>query len=144
MRPRMIVTTLLLACGGAAMGCAAPSTDGSAMTAAQSLRVDPELTAYIASIRAVDNHTHANTIAPGDSESDALPLEVISPFEVPVRLNPEKNPDWLNAYKALYNYPHQDMNDAHVNELRGLMQGVAKQHGEKFPSWVLDRIGTEV
>jgi predicted TIM-barrel fold metal-dependent hydrolase len=137
MRLHAIVTFLLLACGGAEIGCS-PSPHGDAAATA-----DPEITAFIGKIRAVDNHSHANSVAPGDSDQDALPLEVISPFEVPVQLRPD-NPDWLAAYKALYKYPHADMSDAHMNELRGAMQGVAKKQGEKFPAWVLDQVGTEV
>jgi predicted TIM-barrel fold metal-dependent hydrolase len=137
MGPHTIVTFLLLACGGAEMGCS-PSPHGDAAATA-----DPEITALIGKIRAVDNHSHANSVAPGDSDQDALPLEVIFPFEVPVPLRPD-NPDWLAACKALYKYPHADMSDAHMNELRGTMQGIAKEQGDKFPAWVLDQVGTEV
>jgi hypothetical protein len=94
MRPRTIVTFLLLACGGE-VGCS-PSPHGAAAVTA-----DAEITAFIGKIRAVDNHSHANSVVPGDSDQDALPLEVIFPFEVPVQLRPD-NPDWLAAYKALY------------------------------------------
>jgi len=137
MRPHTIVTFLLLACGGTEMGCSPSPHDDAAATA------DPEIIAFIARIRAVDNHSHANSVAPGDSDQDALPLEVIFPFEVPVQLRPD-NPDWLAAYKALYKYPHTDMSDQHMNELRAAIQGIAKEQGEKFPAWVLDQVGTEV
>jgi hypothetical protein len=90
----------------------------------------------------VDNHTHVNTVAPGDSESDALPLDLLLPFPMPARLGPN-NPDWLAAYRALYDYPHSDLSEAHLTELRGTMQKVSRDHGDKFPEWVLDRIGTE-
>jgi hypothetical protein len=142
MRPNTIVTAVLLACGAAATACTHSTHGGAAVTFTQSL-VDSELTAFIGKIRAVDNHTHANTIVPGDSESDALPLEVLLPFEIPVRLRPD-NPDWLAAYRALYKYPYPDLSDAHMNELRGTMQRVAREQGDKFPEWVLDQIGTEV
>jgi uncharacterized protein len=137
MRARTTLTLLLLACSGAEMGCG-PSPRGDAAATA-----DPEITAFVGKIRAVDNHSHANSVAPGDSDQDALPLEVISPFEVPVQLRPD-NPDWLAAYKTLYKYPHADMSDAHMNELRGTMLRIAKEQGEKFPAWVLDQVGTEV
>ena len=121
------------------LGC----TDGGhAVTSAQPA-VDSALTEFIEKIRAVDNHAHVNSVAPADSESDALPLEVLLPFEIPVRLRPG-NPDWLVAYKALYKYPYADLRDAHMNELRGTMQGVAKEQGDKFPEWVLEQIGTDV
>jgi len=136
------IATFLLACGGAVLACT-PSPHGDAAATSAPSGADPEITAFIGKIRAVDNHSHANSIAPGDSDQDALPLEVIFPFEVPVLLRPD-NPDWLAAYKALYKYPHADMSDAHLNELRGAMQRIAREQGEKFPAWVLDEVGTEV
>jgi hypothetical protein len=36
------------------------------------------------------------------------------------------------------------MSDAHMNELRSTMQGIAKEQGNNFPTWVLDQVGTEV
>src|SRR5262245_48591582 len=137
MRPHTILTFLLLACGLAEFGCSASSRPDAAAIA------DPAITAFVGKIRAVDNHSHANSVDPDDSDQDALPLEVIFPFEVPVQLRPD-NPEWLAAYKALYKYPHPDMSEAHMNELRGAMQGIVKAQGEKFPTWVLDQIGTEV
>jgi hypothetical protein len=141
MKPHTIAT-LLLACGGAVLACTPSPSGDTAVTSAQS-GADPKITALIGKIRAVDNHSHANSVAPADSDQDALPLEAILPFEVPVQLRPE-NPDWLAAYKALYKYPHADMSDAHMNELRGAMQGIAKEQGDQFPTWVLDQVGTEV
>src|SRR5215813_9232395 len=137
MRPHTILTLLLLTCGGVELGCSGSPRSNAAATA------DPEITAFIGQIRAVDNHSHANSVASADSDQDALPLEVIAPFEVPVQLRPD-NPDWLAAYKALYRYPHADLSDEHMSELRGAMQAVAMEQGNKFPAWVLDQIGTEV
>ena len=137
MRARTTLTLLLLACSSAEVSCGPPPYGDAAPTA------DPEITAFVGKIRAVDNHSHANSVAPADSDQDALPLEVISPFEVPVQLRPN-NPDWLAAFKALYKYPHADLSDAHMNELRGVMQRIAREQGEKFPAWVLDQIGTDV
>ncbi len=103
---------------------------------------DPQITALIDRIRAVDNHGHANSVAPGDSDFDALPLDGI-PFEAPVAIRPD-NPVWLAAYRALYQYPHGDLSPAHLTDLRTTMQGVARKQGEGFPTWVLDQVGTEV
>jgi hypothetical protein len=128
--------TLVLYCA-VALACASLPT----VTAAQS-RADPALTAFIARIRAVDNHSHANSVAPGDSDADALALDGI-PFELPVPLRPG-NPAWLAAYKALYKYPYADLSDAHMKDLRASMQGVSKREGNNFPTWILDQVGTEV
>lgn len=105
-------------------------------------KVDPGIAAFIARLRTVDNHSHANSIAAGDSDADALALDGV-PFALPVTLRPE-SPAWLAAYKALYKYPHSDLNEAHMKELRATMQGVAKREGNNFPTWVLDQAGTEV
>ena len=105
--------------------------------------VDSSLAAFITTIRAVDNHTHANTVVPGDSEADALPLDGLPSFPLPARLRPQ-NPEWLAAYRALYGYAYADLSEPHLAELRATMQRVAREQGPHFPEWVLDRIGTEV
>src|SRR6266542_4218032 len=135
------VAMFVISCGSAVLACASAGRSTTAITSAQS-RADPEITAFIGKIRAVDNHTHANSVAPGDSDADALALDGI-PFELPVPLRPD-NPDWLAAYQTLYKYPHTDLSDAHMKDLRTLMQRVLKQQGDKFPAWVLDQVGTEV
>jgi len=112
-----------------------------AVTFAQS-RADPAITAYIDKIRAVDNHSHANSVAPADSDFDALALDGI-PFELPVPLR-QDSPMWLAAYKALYKYPNDDLTDAHMKVLRTTMQALVKKQGEAFPTWVLNQVGDEV
>jgi hypothetical protein len=115
---------------------------GTSVTRAQS-PVDTSLAAFIATIRAVDNHTYVNTIVRGDSEYDALPLEGLPPFPNPVRLRPD-NPEWLDAYRALYGFAYSDLSEPHLAELRGTMQRIARERGAGFPEWVLDQVGTEV
>lgn len=105
--------------------------------------VDSSLAAFIATVRAVDNHTHVNTVVPRDSESDALPLDGLPPFALPVRLSPD-NPELVEGYRTLYDYRYADLSEPHVAELRASMQRVAREQGERFPEWVLDRIGVEV
>ena len=130
MKPHPIVTVLLLICAFPALAGAQSS-------------VDPALGAFIAKIRTVDNHTHVNTIAPDDSEYDALPLEPLLPFPLPARLGPD-NPDWLAADRALYGYRHSDRSEAHLTELREKKARIAREQAARFPEWVLERVGTEV
>jgi len=131
------VAMLVLSLGNAVLLCASLPTISSAQS-----RADPSLTAYIGKIRAVDNHSHANSVAPADSDFDALALDGI-PFELPVPLRPD-SPTWLAAYKALYKYPYDDLTDAHMKDLRATMQSIAKKEGDAFPTWVLDQVGDEV
>ena len=116
---------------------------GTAAPAYGQAPVDSALSAFIANIRAVDNHTHVNTVVPVDSESDALPLDGLPPFSLPDRLRPD-SPAWIAAYRAMYGYAYDDLTDAHMTQLRATMKGVARDQGDRFPEWVLDRIGTEV
>jgi predicted TIM-barrel fold metal-dependent hydrolase len=130
-----LVVTLVVA------GCSAPP--GSGGDALRSSAADSQLAAFIARIRAVDNHTHVNSVTPGDSDYDALPLDPLAPFELPVRVRNE-SPIWPPALKALYGYPHGDLSEAHAAELRPSVKRTMDAQGDKFPAWALDRIGTEV
>ena len=105
--------------------------------------VDPALATFIATIKAVDNHSHVNSTTPGDADFDALPLDGLPAFTLPTRARPQ-NPEWLAGYKALYGYAHDDLSEAHLSELRATMKQVAKEQADRFPEWVLDKIGTEV
>ena len=107
---------------------------------------DTQLVAAIAKIKAIDNHAHPlRYVATGekpDDEFDALPLDAIGPIPLPVRLNPG-NLEFINAWRDLYGYKHEDMSEAHVRELLQTKQHVALEQGEKFPAWALDQLGIE-
>jgi uncharacterized protein len=103
---------------------------------------DGDLAQFIAGLRAVDNHSHANSLAPADSDADALPLDGIA-AELPATLRPD-HPQWLTAYRALYEYQYNNLRAEHLPELRATMQRVAKAQGDSFPIWVLDRAGIDV
>src|SRR5690242_5949680 len=107
--------------------------------------VDSAFAAFIATIRAVDNHTHVNTTVARDSEFDALPLDGLPPFALPARIDPN-NPELLAGYKELYGYEYTDLSDAHRAELRAAMERVAREQGDRFPEWVRSeerRVGKE-
>jgi len=104
--------------------------------------VDSSLAAFIATIRAVDNHTHVSSTAPRDSETDALPLDGLPAFDFPARLRPD-NPEWVAAYRAVYDYPYADISEPHLTELRATMRR-AHERGDSFPAWALDRVGIDV
>src|SRR6266550_7072228 len=83
-------------------------------------RADADLLTEISKIKAIDNHAHPlKYVASGekpDDEFDALPLDAIVPFPLPVRLSPA-NQEFIRAWHDLYGYGHHDMSDAHVAEL---------------------------
>lgn len=107
---------------------------------------DPQLRTAIEKIKAVDNHAHPlRYVAPGekpDDEFDALPLDAIGPIPLPVRLNPG-NLEFVEAWRELYGYRHDDMSEAHVRDLLQTKQRIAAEQGDRFPVWVLDQLGIE-
>jgi predicted TIM-barrel fold metal-dependent hydrolase len=120
-------------------------TGGSIRVLSQ-VAVDPSLLATINRIKAIDNHAHPlKYVAPGekpDDEYDALPLDAIVPFPLPVRLSPS-NAEFIRAWHDLYGYSHQDMSPAHVAELMKTKQRITSERGDSFPAWVLDQLNIE-
>src|SRR6185369_2112287 len=107
---------------------------------------DAQLFAEINKIKAIDNHSHPlKYVAEGekpDDEYDALPLDAIEPFPLPVRLSPD-NTEFINAWKQLYNYNYTDMLQPHVDELLATKKKLFQQQGQNFPNWVLDQLNIE-
>ena len=99
--------------------------------------VDRDLLNEIYKIKAIDNHAHPlKYVAEGekpDDEFDALPLDAITAFPLPVRLNPG-NPEFIRAWHDLYRYSHNDMTEAHLRELMATKQRVLKERGDGFPA----------
>ena len=110
------------------------------------LNVDKDLLDEIFAIKAIDNHAHPlKYVAPGDKpddEFDALPVDALTPFELPVRLS-SSNPEFIRAWQDLYGYPYDDMSEAHMQELKAIKSRVLNEHGDSFPSWILDKLGIE-
>jgi uncharacterized protein len=102
-----------------------------ALPAAAQAPVDSGLVAYIAQIRAIDNHAHP-LLPPGakpDTDYDALPLAALPPFPLPVALA-DDNPRWPEVRRALYGSSDR----AHMMAEQGL----------NWPAWGLDQMGTEI
>jgi uncharacterized protein len=106
---------------------------------------DPSLLAEIEKIKAVDNHTHiSRVVAEGESDRDfdALPCDVIEGGADTLATRAE-NPQFLEAWRALYGYKYDDRAPEHVKELIAARDKVRREQGDNFPSWVLDRLGIE-
>jgi hypothetical protein len=111
----------------------------------QAQTADPQLLAEVNKIKAIDNHSHPpKLVAAGekDDEFDALPCDPLEPSD-PTTVSRPENPQYLAAWKALYNYPYNDHSPEHVKELLQAKQKVMQQQGENYPNWVLDQLGIE-
>ena len=107
---------------------------------------DRDLLNEISKIKAIDNHAHPlKYVAPGekpDDEYDALPLEAIEAFPLPVRLNPA-NAEFIHAWHDLYGYSHKDMSDAHIADLMKTKERTMSERADSFPAWALDQLNIE-
>src|SRR5678816_3198429 len=106
---------------------------------------DPQLLAEINKIKAIDNHSHPpKLVDPGekDDEFDALPCDPLEPSD-PTTITRLENPQYIAAWKALYNYPYNDSSPEHVKELMQSKQKVMQEQGDNYPNWVLDQLGIE-
>jgi len=109
-----------------------------------SLSVDPELLAAIQEIKAVDNHAHALPgRMPEPAESQRPDPLGKTPFPYPVRLR-VTNPEYVEAWRALYGYQHEDMADDHAREALTAKLRIMEEKGSGYPSWVLDQAGIEI
>jgi len=108
--------------------------------------IDSALGAYIASIRAIDNHAHPMLPvppgAPADTDFDALPLSDIPLFGLPWRIRSE-NPEWARAQSALFGVSASS-GDAFRTALHESRARELRSRGGRYAEWVLDRAGIDV
>jgi uncharacterized protein len=103
---------------------------------------DPQLMQEINHIAAIDDHTHIpKVVAPGekDDDYDALPCAPLEPTADPNMVRPD-NPLFLQAWRTLYGYRYDDKAPQHLRELRSARERIMREQGDRFPSWVLDKL----
>ena len=111
--------------------------------------IDPDLAQAIDAIQAIDNHAHPVLAPPLDAtekEFDALPVSNMEPQSDPPALRPDF-PLLAAAWKALYGFDSPPpLDSAALQRLNDARGRVKAQHGEQYPTWVLDqaKIGTQL
>ena len=128
--PRTASCLILFICLAACQGGAAP----------RQAALDAELLREIERIQAVDNHSHADAADAVLAEVEALPGTPAFPY--PVRLRTD-NPEYVDAWRALYGYRHRDMAPDHLQQALVAKQALRREQGEAYPSWVLDHAGID-
>lgn len=105
---------------------------------------DRDLFAAIQKIRAVDNHAHVLPArSPDPAEAERPDPLGKTPFEYPVRLR-VTNPEYVEAWRALYGYKHRDMTVDHAREALRAKLRLMQEKGTGYPSWVLDQTGIDI
>jgi len=113
---------------------------------ARAQSADPALMSEIRKIRAIDNHSHPPRVTAAgetDDEYDALPCDPLEPTQPNTMTRPE-NPQYLAAWKALWDYPYEDHSDAHLKELLAKKKNIRQEQGDNYPPWVLDKLGIDI
>ncbi len=94
---------------------------------------DPGILSEIQRIRARDNHAHplrcTQDNEPPDRGFDALPVENMEPYSVPVAMRPGA-PAIAEAKRFLYGGQTK--------------QAVIQQKADRYPAWVLDQMGVDI
>jgi uncharacterized protein len=116
-----------------------------ALSRARAQQPDPGLLSTIRAIKAIDNHSHPPALTAAgqkDDDFDALPCDPLEPTEPALTTRPD-NPRYLAAWKALYGYRYNDADPAHVRELVAAKQRVKAAQGDRYPAWVLGKLGIQ-
>jgi predicted TIM-barrel fold metal-dependent hydrolase len=131
----------------AALACLlALASSGFAPRHAAQEGVDRSLADEIFKIRAIDHHAHplrATREGEEDREFDALIPDTLEPSPLPVRLRPD-NPEFVGAWRDFWGYRHDDMGAEHLREVVEARRRAARERGDSYPAWVLDRLNIEV
>ena len=102
--------------------------------------------AEIRQIRAIDNHAHPPKLVRDgekDDDFDALPCDPLEPTAAGLMTRPD-NPQYLEAWKALWGYRYDDRAPTHVRDVIAAKARARAARGDAYPSWVLGRIGIDV
>jgi predicted TIM-barrel fold metal-dependent hydrolase len=108
---------------------------------------EQDLGMYIDTLRAIDSHAHPMAAvaagAPADTDFDALPLDGIPPFDLPLGLRPG-NPLYREAQRSLYGATGGDSGSTDAALFAKARARQQEQRGDRFPVWVLDQLHIDV
>lgn len=111
-----------------------------------SAAVDPQLRAFIQSIRAFDNHAHPVLPPPNDNTDrnfDALAVDNMVPETDPVAWR-QDNPQLSAAWAALWDFHGSAPLDRKgMQALQAARARVKAREGSHYAEWVLDRAGID-
>ncbi|MEY9861022.1 hypothetical protein ABH935_006660 [Catenulispora sp. GAS73] len=102
---------------------------------------DPGIDRFVRELAAIDDHAHPIPLEwepPPDRDRPIFPYD----HPLPVRMRPT-SPEYIDAWRALWGYEHDDFDDGHLRALIDKKQQVQAAEGDNYHSWVLDRINVE-
>jgi len=93
-------------------------------------------------VMAIDQHAHPMAMGlepPGDPER---PIQPYDDIYLPLRFR-VTNPEYLDAWAALWGYAHRDWSLRHLQELMEKKSSTMVKLGQAYDAWVLDQLKIE-
>ena len=115
-----------------------------AASPAQAQQPDPDLVAYINSIKAIDNHAHVTGLdLAHDRGFDQLRCDELPASTTLPPANLRFNADQQAAYKTLFGFDAKTGDEAEIKKIQELEIAARQNHGAGFYSWLMDQAGLE-
>lgn len=102
---------------------------------------DSGLQKLIDETAAIDDHAHPLPLGMETPGDPAAPIQRYD-YPLPKRLR-QDNPEYLDAWAALWGYEHRDFETAHLAELMERKAAVMEREGAGYNAWVLDQVKME-
>jgi len=109
---------------------------------AQAQEPDPEIAAYVNTIKAIDNHSHVTALdRDHDKGYDQLRCDGLPHATSLGPANLRFGADEQAAYKTLFKFDAKTGDDAETKKIIELEMAARREHGTAFYSWVMDKAG---
>lgn len=105
-------------------------------------QADPGIEREVRAVPAIDDHAHPMALGLEPEGDRARPIQPYD-YPLPLRLR-QSNPEYLDAWAALWQYEHRDFDHAHLADLVDRKESLRAQHGDGYNEWVLDQFNIDV
>jgi hypothetical protein len=103
--------------------------------------IDPGIDQLVRSIAAIDDHAHPLPSAWEPWPDAEGPIGGHS-HPLPLRMR-QTNPEYIDAWRALWGYEHDDFQSEHLLEAIERKRAVQSEQADGYGAWVLDKVNIE-
>lgn len=115
-----------------------------AVAPARAQEPDPEIAAYVNSIKAIDNHAHVTALdREHDKGYDQLRCDGLPPATALPPANLRFGAAEQAAYKTLYGFEAKTGDDAEIKTVTEMETAARREHGAGFYAWVMEQAGMQ-